>query len=132
MALYNGEIVDYEIQERPLYSLRKALRKLKTRGDAPLLHSDQGWEYQMAHYREQFHDHGLTHSMSRKGNWLDNAAMESFFGTLKSGFFYLNKFANVQELQRGLRCHIYYYHQRIKRKLKGLSPVQYRTQALCC
>nr|MBS3724401.1 putative transposase InsK for insertion sequence element IS150 [Delftia sp. PE138] len=76
--------------------LRKALRKLKTRGDAPLLHSDQGWQYQMSHYREQLHEHGLTQSMSRKGNCLDNAAMESFFGTLKSEFFYLNKFASVQ------------------------------------
>ncbi|KAA9179054.1 IS3 family transposase, partial [Delftia sp. BR1] len=53
------------------------------------------------------------------------------FGTLKSEFFYLNKFASVQELQRGLRRYIHYYnHQRIKLKLKGLSPVQYRTQAL--
>jgi putative transposase len=111
--------------------LRKALRKLKTRGDAPLLHSDQGWQYQMSHYREQLHEHGLTQSMSRKGNCLDNAAMESFFGTLKSEFFYLNKFASVQELQRGLRRYIHYYnHQRIKLKLKGLRPVQYRTQAL--
>ncbi len=85
----------------------------------------------MSHYREQLHEHGLTQSMSRKGNCLDNAAMESFFGTLKSEFFYLNKFASVQELQRGLRRYIHYYnHQRIKLKLKGLSPVQYRTQAL--
>ena len=136
MDLYNGEIVAYEMQERPVYSLvgnmlRKALRKLKTHGDAPLLHSDQGWQYQMSHYREQLHEHGLMQSMSRKGNCLDNAAMESFFGTLKSEFFYLNKFASVQELQRGLRRYIHYYnHQRIKLKLKGLSPVQYRTQAL--
>jgi putative transposase len=70
-------------------------------------------------------------SMSRKGNCLDNAAMESFFGTLKSEFFYLNKFKNPEELQMGLKDYIHYYnHDRIKLKLKGLSPVQYRTQSL--
>jgi len=136
MDLYNGEIVAYEMQERPLYSLvgnmlKKALTKLKGRGDAPLLHSDQGWQYQMGAYRKKLVDHGLTQSMSRKGNCLDNAAMESFFGTLKTEFFYLNKFANVEELQSGLRRYIHYYnHERIKLKLKGLSPVQYRTQSL--
>lgn len=55
--------------------------------------------------------------------------MESFFGTLKSEFFYLNKFANIDELQVGIKQYIHYYnHDRIKLKLKGLSPVQYRTQ----
>ena len=136
MDLYNGEIVAYEMQERPLYSLvggmlKKALVKLKGCGDRPLLHSDQGWHYQMTAYRNKLTEHGLTQSMSRKGNCLDNAAMESFFGTLKSEFFYLRKFANVEELKSGLRRYIHYYnHQRIKLKLKGLSPVQYRTQAL--
>jgi putative transposase len=135
MDLYNGEVIAYEMQKRPLFSLvgnmlKKALAKLKGRNDAPLLHSDQGWQYQMTAYRKKLIDHGLTQSMSRKGNCLDNAAMESFFGTLKSEFFYLNKFADIDELQAGLRSYIHYYnHQRIKLKLKGLSPVQYRAQA---
>ena len=138
MDLFNGEIVTFEMQERPLFSLvanmlKKALAKLKGQGAAPLLHSDQGWHYQMPAYRKQLSDHGLTQSMSRKGNCLDNAAMESFFGTLKSEFFYLNRFADVEELKAGLRRYIRYYnHQRIKLKLNGLSPVQYRAQALSC
>ena len=74
--------------------------------------------YQMPAYRKQLNAHGLTQSMSRKGNCLDNAAMESFFGTLKSEFFYLNKFADIEELKTGLRGYIRYYnHQRIKLKL---------------
>jgi transposase InsO family protein len=57
--------------------------------------------------------------------------MESFFGTLKSEFFYRSRFDSVEELERGLDGYIHYYnHDRIKLKLKGLSPVQYRTQAL--
>lgn len=58
--------------------------------------------------------------------------MESFFGTLKSEFFYLNRFADIEELKTGLRRYIHYNHQRIKLKLKGLSPVQHRTQASSC
>lgn len=135
MDLYNGEIVSYAMQKRPLFSLvgnmlNKALAKLSDK-DAPLLHSDQGWQYQMPAYRRQLAAHGLTQSMSRKGNCLDNAAMESFFGTLKSEFFYLNRFDSLEQLQAGIRQYIHYYnHHRIKLKLKGLSPVQYRTQTL--
>lgn len=99
--------------------------------EAPLLHSDQGWQYQMPAYQRQLANRGLTQSMSRKGNCLDNAAMESFFGILKSEFFYLNKFDSIDHLQLGIRQYIRYYNQhRIKTKLKGLSPVQYRAQAL--
>lgn len=135
MDLYNGEIVSYAMQKRPHFSLvgsmlNMALAKLSGQ-DAPLLHSDQGWQYQMPVYSRRLAEHGLTQSMSRKGNCLDNAAMESFFGTLKSEFFYLNRFDSIEQLQAGIRQYIHYYnHDRIKSKLKGLSPVQYRTQAL--
>jgi transposase InsO family protein len=73
----------------------------------------------------------VCQSMSRKGNCLDNAAMESFFGTLKSEFFYLNEFESMEQLQAGIQQYIHYYnHERIRLKLNGLSPVQYRTQPL--
>ena len=62
----------------------------------------------MASYIGQLAARGLTQSMSRRGNFLDNAAMESFFGTLKSEYFYLNKFENVKELERGLQEYIHY------------------------
>ncbi|SIT35882.1 conserved hypothetical protein [Paraburkholderia ribeironis] len=72
---------------------------------------------------------GLTQSMSRKANCHDNAAMESFFGTLESEFFRLNRFENLDALKAGIKHYIHYYnHKRIKPKLKGLSPVMYRTQ----
>lgn len=135
MDLYNGEIVSYVMQKRPHFPLvgnmlKKALATLADT-DTPLLHSDQGWQYHMPAYRRQLAAYGLTQSMSRKGNCLDNAAMESFFGTLKSEFFYLNRFESVVQLQAGIRQYIHYYnHERIRTKLKGLSPVQYRTQAL--
>ena len=108
--------------------LKKALKKLGSQ-EAPLLHSDQGWQYQIGSYQRQLATRGLTQSMSRRGNCLDNAAMESFFGTPKSEYFYLNKFENVKEFAKGLQEYIRHYNNdRIKTKLKGLSPVQYRTQ----
>ena len=133
MDLYNGEIIAFETSKRPEYSLvgfmlKKALSKLR-RDDRPILHSDQGWQYRMSAYQRALQEKGVVQSMSRKGNCLDNAAMESFFAVLKSEFFYLNKFSSVDELQTGLKKYIHYYnHDRIKMKLKGLSPVQYRTQ----
>ncbi len=85
----------------------------------------------MPAYQRQLIERGLTQSMSRRGNCLDNAAMESFFGTLKSEFFYLNRFESIEQLQAGIRQYIHYYnHDRIRTKLKGLSPVQYRTGAM--
>lgn len=135
MDLYNGEIIAFETARRPTFELvgamlKQALAKLP-RHHTPLLHSDQGWHYQMSAYQHMLAQRGVIQSMSRKGNCLDNAAMESFFAILKSEFYYLNKFSSVEQLQKGLAGYIHYYnHDRIKLKLKGLSPVQYRTQPL--
>ncbi len=135
MDLYNGEIVAYETSTRPLFGLvasmlKKAWRRLPA-GDRPLLHSDQGWQYQQPAYRQMLAERGLTQSMSRKGNCLDNAAMESWFATLKTECFYPNRYDSIEQLRKAIGQFIRYYnHQRIRLKLKGLSPVQYRTQAL--
>jgi len=131
MDLYNGEIVAYETAKRPLLNmmekmLMSAFKRLGP-GDKPILHSDQGWQYRMPQYRRYLDLQAITQSMSRSGNCHDNAAMESFFGTLKSEFFYLNSFSSIEELQLGLDDYIQYYNQdRIKLKLKGLSPIDYR------
>ncbi len=53
-----------------------------------ILHSDQGWQYQHAAYREVLREHGVIQSMSRKGNCYDNCIMEMFFGRLKTEMFY--------------------------------------------
>lgn len=134
MDLYNGEILAWEIATRPVYEmvdkmLMKVLGMLKP-GDKAMLHSDQGWQYQMEAYRQKLKDHQIKQSMSRKGNCHDNASMESFFGLLKSEFFHRKKFSSLEELEAGLAKYIHYYnHDRIKAKLGGLSPVQFRLQA---
>jgi putative transposase len=130
--LYNGEIVAFETSRRPLFPmiegmLQKAFEKLRP-NERPLLHSDQGWQYRMPMYCQALRRHGITQSMSRRGNCLDNAVMESFFGTLKSEFYYLNRFRDLHELTAGLKRYIHYYnHERIRLKLGGLSPVEYRS-----
>src|ERR1700678_2334056 len=99
--------------------LRKAFARLGPR-DKPILHSDQGWQYRMPLYREALKQHSVRQSMSRRGNCLDNAAMESFFGTLKAEFYHLNQFRDLDDLRTGLQRYIHYYnHVRIKSKFEG-------------
>ena len=135
LDLYNGEIIAFETNRRPQFELVKSmLNKAFSRlgvDDKPLLHSDQGWQYRMSPYRQALKERGLVQSMSRKGNCYDNAAMESFFAVLKSEFFYLTKFTSIDQLKAGIADYIHYYnHDRIKLKLGGLSPVQFRAQYL--
>jgi transposase InsO family protein len=85
----------------------------------------------MGIYQQALKDYGVSQSMSRRGNCLDNAVMENWFGILKTEFFYRRHFDGVDSFKKELREYIDYYNQRrIKHKLKGLSPVQYRLQSL--
>ena len=134
LDLYNGEIIAYNLEKRPVYGLvskmlEKAFERLKE-GDTPILHSDQGWHYRMEKYQHALKKNGITQSMSRKGNCLDNAVIENFFGLLKSELLYLREFESMEHFKVELENYIYYYnHKRIKAKLKGMSPVQYRIHA---
>jgi putative transposase len=137
LDLYNQEIISYTITDRPQVSMVMEMLKVafkRLRGSSqpqPVLHSDQGWQYQMGIYQQALKVQGLSQSMSRKGNCLDNAVMENWFGIMKTEFFYQKKFSDVQSFKTELKDYIHYYnHDRIKEKLKGLSPVQYRTQSL--
>ncbi len=135
MDLFNGEIIAFQMERRPIFRLvkdmlKEAIDKLNI-NEKPIIHSDQGWQYQMRFYQQQLAERGLIQSMLRKGNCLDNASMESFFGVLKSECFYGEEFNSIDELEQTVKEYIHYYnHERIKVKLKGLSPVQYRTQSL--
>ena len=95
-----------------------------------IFHSDQGWQYQHKQYQMRLKQKGIIQSMSRKGNCLDNSVMENFFGLLKSELLYLREFESIDEFKTELIKYIdYYNNKRIKSKLKGLSPVQYRLQS---
>ena len=135
MDLCSGDIVTYTLSESPnllmvTTMLEQALKVLPKKHDL-ILHSDQGWHYQHKQYRKMLAENGITQSMSRKGNCYDNAAMESFFGHLKSELLYLREFESVDHFKRELIQYIdYYNNRRIKAKLKGLPPALHRQQAL--
>lgn len=135
MDLFNREIVSYSISLSPnLWQIREMLDGLfeKLPADArPIFHSDQGWQYQHAEYQRLLAEHNITQSTSRKGNCMDNGAMENFFGRLKVEMFYGEKFESVNAFIDKLNEYIYYYNnERISTKLKGMSPAQYRTHSL--
>jgi len=134
MDLFNREIVSYSISRHPdLWQVREMLSGLfeKLPNNAtPLFHSDQGWQYQHSEYQRLLKEHNIKQSMSRKGNCMDNGAMENFFGRLKVEMFYGEKFESVNAFIDELKRYIdYYNNERISMKLKGMSPVQYRTHS---
>ena len=134
MDLCNKEIISYNISLSPnLKQQREMLQglfeKLPT-NVTPIFHSDQGRQYQHAEYQRLLKEHNIKQSKSRKGNCMDNGAMENFFGRLKVEMFYGEKFQSVDEFVHRLEEYIHYWNnERISLKLKGMSPVQYRTHS---
>lgn len=132
LDMYNGEIISYTISDSPdlrmvMNMINNAIKKVKPQ-EGLVLHSDQGWHYQHIQYQLALKKNGIIQSMSRKGNCLDNAMMENFFGIMKSELLYLQEFKNMEHFKQELRKYIHYYNnERIKLRLKGKSPVQYRT-----
>jgi len=129
--LCTREIVAHEMSLRPTMelvnsTLKKALVTLGP-GQAPIMHSDQGWHYQMPEFRKLLSDQNVVQSMSRKGNCLDNASMESFFAVLKTECYHKRTFTDVDELMSVINEYIGYYNtERISTVLGGLTPFQYR------
>ena len=132
LDMYNGEIISYTISDSPdlrmvMNMVNSAIRKVKPQ-EGLVLHSDQGWHYQHTQYQLALKRNGIVQSMSRKGNCLDNAMMENFFGIMKSELLYLQEFKDMDNFKQELKRYIHYYNNdRIKLRLKGKSPVQYRT-----
>ena len=129
-------MVSYNLSRHPDFKqitdmLEKAFQKLPDKVDNLILHSDQGWQYRMKTYRRKPKAKGITQSMSRKATCLDNAVVENFFSLLKTELFYLEEFDSVDRLEEAVVEYIdYYNNRRIKLKLNGLSPVQYRIQTV--
>lgn len=135
LDLYSRDIISYSISDRPVLSmatdmLNNAFEQIPN-GTNLILHSDQGWQYQHKQYQRMLKAKGIRQSMSRKGNCLDNAVMENFFGLLKSELLYLQDFDSMEHFKVELIDYMdYYNNRRIKAKLKGLPPALHRLQAL--
>jgi transposase InsO family protein len=135
LDLHSGDIVSYTIYDRPVLNMVTEMLKLafekNPHGTNLILHSDQGWHYQHKQYQKMLKDKGIRQSMSRKGNCLDNAVMENFFGLLKTELLYLQDFDSLDQFRSELEDYMdYYNNRRIKLKLNGLTPAQHRSQAI--
>ena len=135
LDLCSRNIVSYTISEHPVLSMVTSMLKQAfdtiPDGTGLILHSDQGWQYQHKQYQRMLEQKGIIQSMSNKGNCLDNAVMENFFGILKSELLYLQDFESMEHFKSELIEYLdYYNNRRGKAKLKGLPPALHRQQAL--
>ena len=134
LDLFNGEVVSYNLSYHPNLNqvtdmLEKAFAKIPDNTNL-IFHSDQGWQYQHKHYQKMLKEKGIRQSMSRKGNCLDNACAENFFSLLKTELLYLQEFTSVEHFIKELHDYIEWYNtKRIKLKLDGMSPMEFRLHA---
>ncbi|AHI12072.1 IS3 family transposase [Lactobacillus helveticus] len=131
------EIVAYTLSRHPVLKQVMDMLDLAYKKHPALngliFHTDQGWQYQHAAFQAWLKNHGVSQSMSRKGNSLDDGLMEGFFGILKREMFYgfEKTFKTMDELEQAIKEYIHYYnHDRIKTVLKNHTPIEYRNMVL--
>lgn len=134
MDMYNNEIVSWSISAHPnMVQVLEMLRGLTRHklGANPLLHSDQGWQYQHKQYQKILNDMNITQSMSRKATCLDNACMEGFFGHLKDEFYRGQEYKSFEEFKEKLDAYINYWNnERRQVCLNEMTPVEYRSHRI--
>ena len=138
LDMNNNEVVAYDLALSPnLEQIKRMLNSAfekfpKVQG--LILHSDQGWQYQHAYFRDELKKHGIIQSMSRKGNCHDNCIMESFFGRMKNEMFYgyEKDYTSFEMFKKAVAEYIdYYNNERIQAKTKWMPPVKYRETSIC-
>ena len=139
LDMNTNEIISYDLSQSPNMEqihrmLNKAFEKFPC-VQGLIFHSDQGWQYQHAYFRNTLKTHGIIQSMSRKGNCYDNCIMETFFGRLKNEMYYgLEKeFDSFESFSCAIEEYIdYYNNKRIQAKTKWMPPVKYRETSMAC
>ncbi len=136
MDLYNREILSFKMSKHPTLDLvseplHETVNLLRAHAVyRTTIHTDQGWHYQHQLWCGTLKKNKIFQSMSRKGNCLDNSPMENFFGILKQEMYYGTELTSYGQLKERVETYIdYYNNERIKEKLAGMSPVQYRKHA---
>lgn len=129
------EIVAHSISMCPNLAQQQEMLQIlvdaKPEGAKPIVHSDMGWQYQHEIYISTLADNGFIQSMSRKGNCIDNAATEQVFGHIKDEFFRGQDWQTFESFKVDLDAYITHWNTvRRQVKLRGLTPVEYRDQAL--
>ena len=134
MDLYSRRIVGWSFSRKRNAELTKsALTMAISRGQPKagcIFHSDQGIECAAHEYRDLVRSAGMTRSMSRKGNPLDNACVESFFHSMKAELVHHRLFENSIDAVAHIIEYIEFYNRdRIHSSLGYQSPVEY--EKLC-
>ena len=132
--LHDGSIVGYKFgksnNNRLVFDTIEPVIAQLPAGAKPMIHSDRGFQYTSKRFKRIIDEAKMTQSMSRVGRCIDNAPIESFWGTLKSEMYYLREFQSFEELRKAIEVYIYFYnHQRYQKRLNGLSPLEFRAQA---
>ena len=138
LDMNNNEVISYDLAlhpnlEQTVRMLDRAFEKFPS-VEGLIFHSDQGWQYQHAYYRNALKEHGIIQSMSRKGNCYDNCIMETFFGRLKNEMYYgyEKEYTSFEEFSKAIDEYIdYYNNKRIQAKTKWMPPVKYREASMC-
>src|SRR5699024_9755386 len=134
LDMFNGEILSFHLSRKPnaeavLNGLKEVIELVKNAPYRTTIHTDQGWAYQMNAFSKELKNHRIFQSMSRRGNCLDNSPMENFFGIMKQEMYYGVVYESFEALEYAVKEYISYYNnQRIKEKLTGMSPIEYRKQ----
>ena len=133
LDMHTNEIIAYDLSTSPnMAQIKRMLsRAFKAYPNLKglIFHSDQGWQYQHAYFREQLKARGIIQSMSRKGNCYDNSVMETFFGRMKNEMYYGQEktYTSFEKFRKAVDEYVHYYnHERIQQKSKWLPPAKYR------
>ena len=137
LDMNTNEIISYDLSLSPNMEqikrmLSKAFKKFPS-VKGLIFHSDQGWQYQHAYFRNALKQHGVIQSMSRKGNCYDNSVMETFFGRLKNEMYYgyEKEYDSFDVFSKAVSEYIdYYNNKRIQAKSKWMPPVKYREASM--
>ena len=138
LGMNTNEVISYDLSMSPnLEQIKRMLNKAFEKFpsvEGLIFHSDQGWQYQHAYFRNVLQEHGIIQSMSRKGNCYANCIMETFFGRLKNEMYYgyEKDYSSFEEFSKAVKKYIdYYNNKRIQAKTKWMPPVQYRMASTC-
>ena len=137
LDMNSNEIISYNLSLHPdMAQIKDMLKKAFKRFPSVkglIMHSDQGWQYQNAFYRNELQKHGIIQSMSRKGNCYDNCIMETFFGRLKNEMFYgfEKDYPSFESFSNAIAEYIdYYNNKRIQAKTKWMPPSKFREASM--
>lgn len=128
---YSREIISFDISTSPnkkqAIATFQGLIKSLPEGYETILHTDQGWQYKNIEIVNLLRSANIKQSMSRVGNCLDNAMMESWFGKLKNEIIYNMEYKNLKEVINTISSYIKFYNEkRVHSQIGNVSPLKYK------